>query len=420
MDALSNLGTIHFARGDLTEAAECYEQALRLAPENGKVLCNRAYLRLLQGDFERGWRDYEARWSQPGVTMPSLSRPRWEGAPLAGKTIFVYAEQSLGDSIQFARYLPLVKRQGGFVLFGCQPPLVGLMSRLPAVDRIVTAGEPLPAFDMQVPLLSLPGLFRTTLASIPSTVPYLSADPALVRRWHAEITGHASGPDAVNVGIVWQGRHEHRGDRQRSLPLPLFEGLASIPGVRLWSLQVGVAAAQVATAHFSIIDLGSQFNPLSLEDVAAAMLNLDLVVTVDTGVAHLAGALGVPVWTLLPFMPDWRWLLDRTDSPWYPSMRLFRQRQPGAWPDVLAEVAGGNWRDAPGPIRGAGGDRMNGADMFQQAVGFHQQGDLSARKHFTGSCCTPSQITWMCSATWASCISPGDNSPTRPLATSKH
>ncbi len=245
----------------------------------------------------------------------------------------MYAEQGLGDTIQFARYLPMVKDLVSTVLFECQPALAGLLADVAGADQVIAAGAICPSFDVQVPLLSLPGLFHTKLRTIPDTVPYVHADMELVKRWGTEIGGNA-----LNVGMIWQGSLNQRGDR-RSLPLADFAPLARVPGARLVSLQVGPGREQIAAAPFSIMDLGGRFSLDSLADLAAALMAVDLVVTVDTAGAHLAGALGVPVWLALPLGPDWRWLLAREDSPWYPSMRLFRQRALGMWAAVLERVA---------------------------------------------------------------------------------
>jgi hypothetical protein len=201
----------------------------------------------------------------------------------------------------------------------------------------VTLGEPPPSFDVHVPLLSLPGLLGTTPSSIPADVPYLRADPRLVRRWRKELKPLAG----FRVGIVWQGNASNKRDHLRSVALPLFEPLARVPGVRLVSLQKGPGSEQAAQAGFGVLDLSGRLDEESgpFMDTAAVLANLDLLVSVDTAVAHLAGALGVPAWLALPLAPDWRWLLGREDSPWYPSLRLFRQCRPGDWDDVFRRIA---------------------------------------------------------------------------------
>ncbi len=274
----------------------------------------------------------------------------WDGSPLAGKTILVYAELGLGDTIHFARFLPLVKARGGKVIFECQPALChadesqrhGFMA-MAGVDQLVAAGSALPAFDVQIPLLSLPALFGTTLATIPNDVPYLVADPTLIEYWRGQLAtspaGSFSGNRPFTVGIAWQANLSHQGHRFKSVPLRFFEPLSRLDNIRLVSLQVGPGAAQLSAAPFLVEDLGSRFDPNSLDDLAATMVNLDLIISIDTAVPHLAGALGVPVWVALPFVACWRWQLNRDDSPWYPSMRLFRQKVLGAWAEVFERIA---------------------------------------------------------------------------------
>ena len=294
------------------------------------ALWNLACLRLLLGEYAAAWPGYEQRWTQPGSGQSSFQLPQWKD-----NVVLVTSDQALGDTIQFARYLPLIQKRGGNVVFGCQPALAGLMAGLVGADKVIAQPGPLPACDMHMQLLSLPGIFGTTLATIPKDIPYLHAKRELVERWRGEIR---RGENRFQVGIVWQGSMTIKGDR-RSCHLSQFAPLAEIPNVSLVSLQVGAATAEIAGAAFPIVDLGSRFDKNSLDDLAAVIANLDLVVTVDTAAAHLAGALGVSVWTLLQFVPDWRWLLDRDDSPWYPTMRLFRQKRWGDWEEVFERVA---------------------------------------------------------------------------------
>ncbi len=340
-----NLGIAFQELGKLREATECFENALRLDAGNRTALWNRALLRLLQGNFVKGWPDFEQRAALPGKIPRAFQQPRWDGSQLDGKTILVYAERGLGDSIQFARFLPMVQRRGGEVLLECQPALVDLLAGIPGVRQVVAAGAPIPPFDVQIPLLSLPGLLGTTLATVPADIPYLEVDPRRVAYWQGEIRqaaqrtpNRSDAEAALHVGISWQGSKSHKGDR-RSFLLDHFRGLATAQGIQLFSLQVGPATEQLVSASISVTDLGSRFDPNSLVDLAAALLNLDLVVTVDSAVAHLAGALGRPVWVPLVIGSDWRWLLERTDSPWYPTMRLFRQRRWNDWDEVFARIA---------------------------------------------------------------------------------
>ena len=332
-DAHHNLSIALTRVGLLEEALVHIEQTLRINPGQATALWQRSLLRLLMGDFTGGWQDFEERWTQPNVAARPLPRPRWDGSSLEGKTILVYAEQGLGDTIHFARYLPMVKARGGTVLFECQPSLARLLAGVAGADRLIPGGAPLPPYDVQVPLLSLPALFGTTLATIPAAVPYLYADPGLLEYWRRELAPVKD----FKIGIAWQGSIDHPGDRYRSIPLTRFEILAQVPGTRLVSVQKGPGTEQLLTGAFPIFDPGDRLE--TFRDTAAVLMNLDLVITVDSAVAHLAGALGVPVWVLLPFTPDWRWLLERSDSPWYPTMRLFRQRRFGDWEDVFERVA---------------------------------------------------------------------------------
>jgi hypothetical protein len=270
----------------------------------------------------------------------------WDGGDLSGKTILLDAEQGLGDTIQFIRYASIVKRCGGTVIVECPKPLLTLLEGCAGVDRWIAHGAELPAFDVRAPLLSLPGILKTTVETIPAEVPYLFAKPALVKRWRERLRGI----DGFKVGIHWQGRATYRGDRFRSIPLRCFAPLARMADVRLIGLQKGFGTEQVAEfCHLvrcdgqerpSYTDLADELDRESgpFMDTAAVMKNVDLVITSDTAIAHLAGALGVPVWVALSSSPDWRWMLDRADSPWYLTIRLFRQREPGNWHGVFAEM----------------------------------------------------------------------------------
>jgi hypothetical protein len=248
----------------------------------------------------------------------------------------LWAEQGLGDTLQFIRYAPRVKQRGGIVLVEPPAPLARLVAGCPGIDRLVAPGSVLAdSFDVHAPLMSLPGLLGTTLATVPARVPYLVADAALTGSWREQLRPLRG----FKIGIAWQGNPQHPRDRFRSIPLSQFAPLAGIEGVRLLSLQKGPGSEQLAAVahHFVVTDLGSQLDDMM--DTAAVMRNLDLVITADTAIAHLAGALGVPVWVALPVAPDWRWLLERQDSPWYPTMRLFRQARWGDWEDVFQRLA---------------------------------------------------------------------------------
>ena len=334
IDAHNNLGGSLMNFGLRAEAREHYEEALRTQPGNGTALWNRSLLRLLEGDFSGGWRDYEHRWTQPGFVARHVDRPLWDGSSLEGKTILLHAEQGLGDTIQFLRYAPLVKRRGGTVLFECQPSLVPLCTGVAGIDFLGAAGAALPPFDVQAPLLSVPGILGTTPTTIPAAVPYLRADPGLVAYW----TQQMAPLGGFKIGIAWQGSRAHKGDRFRSFSLKQLESLASVAGVKLVSLQKGPGTEQLRGGS-PVLDLSERLDLAgAFLDTAAIMMNLDLVITVDSAVAHLGGALAVPVWVALSSAADWRWLLERADSPWYPTMRLFRQQRIGEWQEVFERI----------------------------------------------------------------------------------
>lgn len=334
-----NLGVVMFDMGRREEALACYHRALAMEPDWPDVRKNRALVWLLEGKLPEGWAEYEWRWKCPESPPPSFKAPLWDGSALGGRTILLHAEQGMGDTLHFIRYARLVHEHGGQVIVACSRPLIPLLSRCPEIERCFAQDEPLPSFDVQAPLLSLPGVFGSTLQDLPADVPYLEADPRLVERWREELA-HVAG---FKVGIAWQGSRNYRRDRARSVPLAEFAPLARIPGVRLISLQKGDGSEQLAKVvdQFEVLDLGSRLDLAAgaFMDTAAVMESLDLTITSDTSIPHLAGALGVPVWVALPHVPDWRWLLDREDSPWYPTMRLFRQATRGDWREVFGRIA---------------------------------------------------------------------------------
>jgi tetratricopeptide (TPR) repeat protein len=322
--------------GQLQQAADHFRLAIRSNPDFADPHYNLSLLWLLQGDFELGFAEYEWRLQIKELGIQAVPSPRWDGRRLDGKTILLVAEQGLGDTLQFIRYAPLVKERGGRVLVWSFSPLTSLLRTCPGVDGVVPEEERPPDTDLHAHLVSLPYLLGTTLATIPASLPYLSADPMRVAHWRKELS---TVPD-FKIGIVWQGSPENKKDSKRSVLLREFAPLARVDGVRLFSLQVGQGSEQLVRGNdFTVTDLGSHFDASSFADAAAVIMNLDLVVSVDTAVAHLAGALGAPVWAALPANPDWRWLLERADSPWYPRMRLFRQSQPGNWRLVFERMA---------------------------------------------------------------------------------
>ena len=330
--AHNTLGTILSARGQVEDALAHYETAIGLKPDYAHAHWNRALVRLLLGDYPRGWADYEWRWQcKKAFHLPAFSQPRWDGGPLTGKTILLYAEQGLGDTLHFVRYARLVQLCGGRVVLQMPASTYSASFALCRHRRVVPWGSPPPAFDVYAALMSLPALFGTTLENIPAEIPYLHADPNLVEHWRRQLTV----VDGFKVGIAWQGSTTHAWDRHRSVPLTAFAPLAEVPGVRLISLQKGPAAQQAESVSggIPVADFGDLVDRTSgaFMDTAAILKGLDLVICVDTAVAHLAGGMGVPVWLALHHTPDWRWLRGREDSPWYPNVRLFRQPSPGEW-----------------------------------------------------------------------------------------
>jgi hypothetical protein len=317
-------------QGRFEEACRSFQQAIRLGYAEPDAGLNLALALLTLGRLPEGWPWYESRWQHWGARH--LPQPFWDGSPLDRRTILLHGEQGLGDTIQFLRFAPLVKERGGTVVLVCQPALVGIASSCAGIDTVVPMDAALPAFDVQAPLMSLPRIFGTRLETIPAKVPYLHAEPARVDHWRKEL----SHPARFKVGMVWKGSHVKAG-RLRSAPLAAFAPLARVPGVALYSLQTGEGSERLACVDFPITDLGSRSVPL--DNLAAILRNLDLLVSVDTAPAHLAGALGVPVWLALRSPPDWRWFLDRSDSPWYPATTLFRQQRTGDWTSVFETMA---------------------------------------------------------------------------------
>ena len=353
--AHSNLGAALRIQGRLEEGAACCRRAIELQPDYAMGHLNLAIILLAMGDMEAGWPEYEWRLQVEGAAVSPKCQPVWDGSPLDGKTIMLFLEQGMGDVFHFIRYVPLLRDLGATVLVECPSGLVPLLQGADlGIDQIVPRGSELPSFDVACPLLSVPGILGTTLETIPASVPYLQADEELVEEWR----GRLEEMDGFKVGIAWQGNKSHPEDRWRSIPLAQFEPLSRVDGLTLISLQKGQGSEQVRSCGFPVIDWTDEMDRRSgpFTDSAAVMKHLDLVVTCDSAVAHLAGALGVPVWTALPTAADWRWFQDREDSPWYPTMRLFRQQEPGDWRGLfeglattLAEEIGAEMAPIPTP-----------------------------------------------------------------------
>jgi len=350
--ALLNLATVLKDLGQIDAALPLFRQVLARQPDYGEAHWNLATALLVAGRLEEGWPEFEWRWRRAGLVPPRFDRPRWTGAPLDGRTILLHAEQGRGDTLQFVRYAPLVAAKGGRVILRCQPELVSLLARADGVSQVIAHEQPLPAFDCHLPLLSLPAIFATTLATIPAagpdSAPYLRPDPARVARWRARLDqrladappgGPPGLPRPFRIGLVWAGTPTHRNDHNRSLPPAALAPLLTRTDVAWLALQVGPRASELEASELgagNVITLGPELG--DFDDTAAVLTLLDRVVTVDTATAHLAGALGVPALVLLPFAPDWRWLLGRADSPWYPSLTLCRQHKPGDWEGVIAKI----------------------------------------------------------------------------------
>jgi tetratricopeptide (TPR) repeat protein len=338
-DLHNNLGNALRERGQLHEAIAAYRHAIRLRQEFAEPHWNLAQLLLQTGDFTAGWMEYEWRWRRPDFTSPhrNFPQPMWNGENIAGRTILVHAEQGYGDALQFVRYVPMVAAAGAKVLLECHDALVRLFTGIPGIAGVFAHGRPLPAFDVHVPMMSLPRICGTTLASIPSQVPYLRVSSAERQHWQAILDPM---PGQLHVGFAWSGMRHLKSLLSRACPLEAMVPLLGTPSVEFYGLQKTVSASESA-----MLDAMPGVHILSDEltdfaDTAAAIVNLDLVISIDTAVAHLAGALGIPTWVLLPFNADWRWLLERADSPWYPSMRLFRQKGPDDWRTVIDECRG--------------------------------------------------------------------------------
>ncbi len=335
--AYNNLGLVLQDTGQLDAAIERYDQAIRLKPDYVDAHWNQSLGLLLSGNLKRGWDKYEWRWHRPEVKPPDINVPEWEGDDPKGKTILVYPEQGFGDTIQFVRYVPLLRDRGARVLVGCQVPLVPLIESLDGYAEIVPEGAALPPTHKYISMLSLPRRFQTRLDSVPADVPYLAAPPDRVAQW-AERLAAVPRP---RVAIAWSGNPSHPNDRTRSISAVQFARLLTVRGIGWVSVQKTrdpreiELLAPLGTVYDAAPGLGD------FADTAAVVANCDLVLTVDTSVAHVAGAMALPVWSLLAFANDWRWMRDRPDTPWYPTMRLIRQPKTGDWDSVFDRVIGG-------------------------------------------------------------------------------
>lgn len=338
-DAWNNLALACKNIGEFKRAMACLNRAIAIKPDLAEAHWNRSFLHLLNDDYDRGWSDFEWRFriAQRRFIYPfDLPGARWNGTPDPSAAILVHDEQGMGDTLQFVRYLPLVKARCRKVILETRPNLLSLLHGQPGIDQIIlrsTDGLPRADYDMHVPLMSLPKVFGTHACTIPAAMPYIVADPGKVAHWDGKLAGAAP-----KVGLVWSGNPHHTNDRNRSCPLATFKPLLEIPGIQFIGLQKGPGAEQAARLtgkyHFSNWDNEQR----DFSDTAAIVSHLDLVITVDTAMAHLAGAMAKPVWLLLSYVPDWRWGLHRNDTPWYPTMRLFRQHRLKAWAPVVRQM----------------------------------------------------------------------------------
>jgi tetratricopeptide (TPR) repeat protein/glycosyltransferase involved in cell wall biosynthesis len=331
----NNLGLALHDQGKIREAIACYHHSIHVDPKYPDAHLNLGISLLKNGDLVEGLRAYEWRWKVKGRDFKPprpFSQPLWHGQNLPKQTLLIYAEQGLGDTLQFIRFVPYIANRIHRIIVECQPPLKALLEAMPEIDQVICSGDPIPEFDLHAPLMSLPYILGISLANVPATVPYLTPPSESCRG--KPLVAPA---DGLKVGIVWAGSPTHQNNRHRSCPFQSFERVLGVPSISVYSLQKGAGEADLeGKKRTNLINLAPQLTHMA--DTAAAIAQLDLVITVDTSVAHLAGALGTPVWILLGFAYDWRWLCDRPDSPWYPTARLFHQPSPGDWKGLFDGV----------------------------------------------------------------------------------
>lgn len=337
VDACTNLAVVLAEQWRMDPSLALHDVAVALAPDDPEIRCNRALALLASGDFPRGFAENEWRWRTKSMVPHGIAGPQWQGANPRGRIILLHEEGGFGDTLQFIRYAPLLAERGARVVVRVRRPLLRLLRRgLPGI-RVVCDAEPLPHYDLQCPMGSLPLAFATTLETVPDAAPYLQLDARASAQARLRLDA-ALGPGGRRVGLVWAGAPRplmpdaHAVDGRRSMPPALLAPLASVPGVRLVSLQHAPATPPPSALYDPMADM------TDFADTAAVVAGLDLVIAVDTAVAHLAGALGRPVWLLSRYDACWRWLAHRSDSPWYPGLRLYRQGRPGDWPGVIDRV----------------------------------------------------------------------------------
>ncbi len=331
-DAHYNLGLSLLDLGETDDALQCFQKTLELNPDHPECHWDRSLSLLKKGELKEGFEEYEWRWKLPSSPPRQFSQPLWDGSELKGKTILIHQEQGFGDMIHFARFIPLVKAKGGTIVVETHPELARLFSAIEGVGQVVNTGAELPKFDVYAPMMSLAGILGITLETIPADVPYIKPPDAHAAQLPATLS------PSRKIGIAWAGRPTHKNDGRRSCSFSQFIELLGLPDTVVYSLQIGPAAAEIEEngCQALVTNLGGKMRDFA--DTAAVIQELDLVVTVDTAIAHLAGALGKPVWVVLPHPGDWRWMLNRDDSPWYPTARLFRQTRPGEWGPVFESL----------------------------------------------------------------------------------
>jgi Flp pilus assembly protein TadD len=335
------LSMVHYERLETAPAIEHARHAVALQPQFPGAHFELAEALLVSGRLREGFVEYEWRHqlkSVPPLLSPKPLQPLWDGGPVGGGMLLLVADQGFGDVIQFCRYIPMVAERVSDFVVACNPEVKPILVQQPGVSRVIVAPQTLPVFACWSPLSTLPMILGTELDTIPAPIPYLRAEPEKVAEWRSRIAA-AVPQGQLRVGIVWAGRPTHGNDRNRSTVLRCFSPLAALDGVALLSLQMGPPQLQIDSydGRAPLIDLGRDIRTFA--DTAGILANLDLTIAVDTSIVHLAGAMGLPVWTLLAYAPDWRWLLGRPDTPWYPTMRLFRQPARGAWIPLLEQVA---------------------------------------------------------------------------------
>jgi lipoprotein NlpI len=355
--AINNLGMNLARQGRWNDAIVCYNQALTHQPELAEAQRNRGFAKLALGDYAGGWIDHEARLRCRNYRGLKPNLPLWDGSDLHGRTILLHSEQGLGDCLQFMRFAAPVKEKGAIVLLACAEPLARLLALCPFIDRVVRESDPMPPCDLHAPIMSLPAILNTTADALPRDVPYVQTDAASRTKWSALADRalakhqHKIGARAeheqhcIRVGVAWRGNPQNRVDRERSFPVQLFGDVAKIPQIQLFRLQFGNVAEELAQSGlaFPMLEVEDHTSGASSArdflDTAAIINSLDLVICPDTAVAHLAGAMGAKVWLALPYQSEWRWAIAGDFTPWYPSMRIFRQTSPGDWPGVFERMA---------------------------------------------------------------------------------